>query len=216
MRQHQTNQPTEPNPRHALAALVLAAGESRRMGEMGAKQLLAWWGGRTMLQVVIDQLVAANLPLSEVIVVLGSGAGAIVPTLSKEQWPDLPLRVVVNENWAAGMLGSVQRGLSIAGVADGYLILLGDQPEIAPATIADVTAAYFGAGAMRPTLPIVGGVEGHPLVIPLSVRDKVLAAVVDTPGGLRALIGDEVLRVEVADRATLWDIDTPADYASRR
>ncbi len=195
----------------SLSTIVLAAGESRRMGALGPKQLLPWRDGRTMLQAVIDNLAATALPLHEVIVVLGSSAGEIVPTLSKAQWPALPLRVVVNENWAAGMLGSVQRGLAMAAPAAGYLILLGDQPALAPFTIHTVAAAFL-TDPTRPTLPIIAGIEGHPLILPPALRDNVIAARVDTPGGLRALLDNNILRVEVADPDASWDINTLEEY----
>ncbi len=197
-----------------MTVIVLAAGESRRMGALGPKQLLPWRNGRTILQAVIDNLAATNLPLQEAIVVLGSRAGEIVPTLSKAQWPALPLRVVVNEAWSAGMLGSVQRGLAMAAPAAGYLILLGDQPDLAPSTIRAVTAAFL-TDPMRSALPIIAGAEGHPLIMPMAMRDKILAAEVDTPGGLRTLLGEDCHRVEVADSAADWDVDTVEEYNQR-
>jgi len=202
---------TNHQTQNSLTAIILAAGESRRMGALGAKQLLPWRAGRTILQAVIDNLAAATLPLQEVIVVLGSRAGEIAPTLSQEQWPGLPLRVVVNEKWAAAMLSSVQRGLATAAPAAGYLILLGDQPDLAPATIRNVAAA-FSANPTGPALPIVAGVEGHPLIIPAALRDKIIAAEVDTPGGLRTLLGDSIQRIALTDDEAIKDIDTAADY----
>ena len=181
------------------------------MGVLGPKQLLPWRNGRTILQAVIDNLAAANLPLQEAIVVLGHRAGEIVPTLSKEQWPALPLRVVVNEAWRAGMLGSVQRGLAMAAPATGYLILLGDQPDLAPSTTRAV-AATFLTDPTRPALPIITGAEGHPLIIPVSMSDKILAAEVNTPGGLRTLLDEDVQHVDVTDRAAGWDVDTIEEY----
>jgi CTP:molybdopterin cytidylyltransferase MocA len=210
MTNHQTKH-SALSTQHSLTAIILAAGESRRMGALGAKQMLPWRAGRTMLQAVIDSLATAALPLQEAIVVLGCRAGEIVTTLSREQWPDLPLRVVVNENWPSGMLGSVQRGLIMTAPAAGYLILLGDQPDLAPATIHAV-AATFSADPMRPTLPTVADVEGHPLILPSVLRDKILAAGVDTPGGLRALLGDDIQRITLSDDAAIKDIDTAADY----
>lgn len=199
---------------HYLAAIILAAGESRRMAALGPKQLLPWRGGRTILQAAIDNLATAELSLQEVIVVLGSHAGEIVPTLSKEQWPALPLRAIVNENWQVGMLSSVQRGLAMSAPAAGYLILLGDQPALDPATIRAVAAAFL-ANPAWPALPTFAGKEGHPLIIPAVMRDQIIAAEVDTPGGLRSLIGDDIQRIEVSDPAIGWDIDTTADYLHR-
>lgn len=207
-----STQNSKPKTQNPLTAIILAAGESRRTATLGPKQLLAWQHGRTILQAVLDNLAAANLPLQEALVILGSRAGEIVPTLSKEQWAQLPLRVMVNEIWQVGMLSSVQRGLAMSAPAAGYVILLGDQPNIAPATIRTIAAAYYADGAARPTLPTVNDSEGHPLIIPATLRDKIITADVSTRGGLRALLGDDILRVQLADAAVIWDIDTPEDY----
>ena len=96
----------KPSVDTALSAVVLAAGESRRMGK--PKQLLPFGDG-TILERVVDTLLAAGV--GEVIVVLGHLADRIRLVLG-----DRPVKIVINEDYREGMLSSVQCGVRAIGM----------------------------------------------------------------------------------------------------
>jgi len=188
-------------------AVVLAAGESKRMGR--PKQVLPY-GRSTILETVLDHVLAS--PVDGTLVVLGAAADKVAPLLAK-----LPVETIVNPDFRSGMLSSVQRGIrALPASARAALIFLGDQPAVGPETSGRVLAAYRVSGRGI-VLPVHAGRGGHPLLIDLKYRAEVdgLSAGI----GLRELLvrhPDDIFRVEIDDPGVLLDIDTPEDYHSRQ
>jgi molybdenum cofactor cytidylyltransferase len=187
-----------------LAGIVLAAGESRRMGQ--PKQLLPF-GERTILERVVDTLLAAGV--GEVVVVLGHLAERVRAVLG-----DRPVRAVINESYRQGMLSSVKCGVGAVGTEyDAILIALGDQPHIECAVVSEVMHAYR-AGNAGIVIPRYGEKKGHPIIISLQ---KYREAIVNLPEdvGLNALMqehADDVRLLDVATEDIIRDIDVPDDY----
>jgi molybdenum cofactor cytidylyltransferase len=196
--------------RRRVGAVILAAGESRRMGT--PKLLLPWGDGSTIIRQVCEQVAAAD-GLSEVVVVAGRWQAEI-----EAQTADLPLRVTVNPRHAEGeMLSSLLVGLDALGEHnDACLVVLGDQPGIEVGVIEDVLAAYFeGRGCI--VAPRYEGQRGHPALF-----DRALwAALRALPDGgaprdvLRAH-PDDLYHLDVESDSVLLDVDTPADYQRAR
>jgi molybdenum cofactor cytidylyltransferase len=188
----------------ALSGVVLAAGESRRMGR--PKQLLPF-GGATILERVVDALLDAGV--GEVIVVLGHLAEEVRVVLG-----DRPVKVVINEAYREGMLSSVQCGVRAAGtVQDAVLFALGDQPHIESQVVREVMDAYR-SGEAGMVIPRYGGKKGHPIIINLQ---RYRAAILRLPAhvGLNALMqeyADDVRFIEVSTEDIIRDIDVPEDY----
>jgi molybdenum cofactor cytidylyltransferase len=188
----------------ALSGVVLAAGESRRMGK--PKQLLPF-GGATILERVVDALLDAGV--GEVIVVLGHLAEEVRVVLG-----DRPVKVVINEAYREGMLSSVQCGVRAAGTAqDAALFALGDQPHIESQVVREVMDAYR-SGEAGMVIPRYGGKKGHPIIINLQ---RYRAAILRLPAhvGLNALMqeyADDVRFIEVSTEDIIRDIDVPEDY----
>ena len=186
-------------------AVVLAAGESRRMG---APKMLLPWGGRTVLGAVVEALLGA--PVEQVAVVLGHRAAEIRQAVPL----DPKVAVCVNERYPEGMLTSIQCGVRALGEGAGpLLVCLGDQPLITPEVVARVLAAH--AGGL--TVPTCEGRRGHPVAVDASLRDELLALPPDA--GLRGLFlahPDRVRTVAVPSPGVLVDLDTPADYDAYR
>jgi molybdenum cofactor cytidylyltransferase len=187
-----------------LAGIVLAAGESRRMGQ--PKQLLPF-GERTILERVVDTLLAAGV--GEVVAVLGHLAERVRAVLG-----DRPVRAVINESYRQGMLSSIKYGVGAVGTEyDALLIALGDQPHIECAVVREVMRAYR-AGNAGIVIPRYGEKKGHPIIISLQ---KYREAIVNLPEdvGLNALMqehADDVRLLDVATEDIIRDIDVPDDY----
>jgi molybdenum cofactor cytidylyltransferase len=187
-----------------LAGIVLAAGESRRMGQ--PKQLLPF-GERTILERVVDTLLTAGV--GEVVVVLGHLADRVRAVLG-----DRPVRAVVNASYRQGMLSSVKCGvLAVAAGYDAVLIALGDQPHIEGAVVSEVMRAYR-AGDTGIVIPRYGDKKGHPIIINLQKYREAIANLPED-AGLNALMlahADDVRLIDVATEDIIRDIDVPDDY----
>jgi len=185
-----------------IAALVLAAGGSSRMGRPKQTLLL---DGVPMLQRVLNTLRESNV--GRVVVVLG---GSAVEVRRHVRFDDE--LVVVNPSYSKGMSSSLRLGLKHVGTdADAVIIALGDQPFVHPATIDTLVSTYEGSRAPI-VIPTHKGARGNPVLFDRRVFPQI--------AGIRGDIGAkhvveenaaDVLEVEVPDRGVLVDIDTPAD-----
>ncbi|MBI3328236.1 MAG: nucleotidyltransferase family protein [Nitrospinae bacterium] len=187
-----------------MTGVVLAAGESRRMGT--PKQLLPF-GDRTILERVVDTLLAAEL--EEVIVVLGHLADRVRAVLG-----DRPVRAVVNERFHSGMLSSIQCGVrAIPADRDAMVLALGDQPQIETAVVKEIVSRYR-EGLSGIVIPRYGEKKGHPIVIDLhTYRDAILT--LPEHVGLNALMqahAHDVRWIEMATEDIIRDIDYREDY----
>lgn len=190
-----------------VAAIVLAAGESRRMG--GRNKLTLDIGGEPLLRRTVRTLQASRL--SELVVVLGHEAGAARALLE-----GLDVRTVVNERYTEGQMSSVHRGLeALTRPCDGVMICLSDQPLLT----ADDVDFLIDAFAARPDaailVPVHQGRRGNPIILASSQREAILAGgrnlgckhLIDRNPGL-------VTTVEAPSDHVVFDLDTPADYDS--
>lgn len=189
--------------RPKVAAIVLAAGGSRRFGK--PKQLLPV-GNKTMLQHVVDVTLASSV--AEIIVVLGCKADLIGATLG-----DRPIEVVVNEAWEEGLASSVRAGLRAIGPQiEAALFLLADQPGVTPQLIEELIRRH--RRSRKPIVaPFYRGRRGNPVLFARPLFPELMALKGDHGG--RAVIGRhqaEVESVEVDSENFFIDIDTPEDY----
>jgi len=191
-----------------FAALVLAAGLSRRMG---TNKLLLPFEGRTVLTQVI--FVLQNCPLNEIIVVTGHEHEKVKEMLGR--YPHSGLRFVHNPDYATGeMLSSIQAGLAALRDAlrcDAALIVLGDQPLIERRIVEQVVAAHEPGTVVIPSFLQRGG---HPILIDRACWPEVLALPLNANlrEALRAHT-DWLRYVEVDSETILRDVDTPEDYS---
>ena len=194
---------TLPHPTVQVAAVVLAAGASQRMGQ--PKQLLPW-GEKTMLQQVVDTLLVT--PVSEIIVVLGYRAEDIAPTLQ-----DRPVHIVVNQDWPQGLSTSVRTGLqALHKPWDAVLFALADQPNIPSEVITALIEEYQRKRALL-VVPTYQGQRGNPVIFDRSLLPELLAIQGDQGGRqLLARHREKTAEVVVDTPAVITDIDTPDDY----
>ncbi|MSQ07114.1 MAG: nucleotidyltransferase family protein [Dehalococcoidia bacterium] len=199
----------------SVAALLLAAGESRRMGR--PKALLPWpfhYGeGTTLLAHQILALKAAGVDW--VVVVLGHQAAALRAAVE----PRLPghlagISWTVNPHYRQGKTTSVKAGLAALGSVpcDALLLLNVDQPRTAE-TLRHLLAEHRRGGSLI-TIPTYQGKGGHPVVLDGSLLEE-LREIDEATEGLRALVRrhrDGVRRVAVDAAEVLWDLNTPEEY----
>lgn len=183
------------------AALVLAAGGSRRFG--GAK-LLAGLAGMPVIRRTTEGVIANGF--DDVIVVTGQEGAAIGGVLA-----DLPCRIVPAPDWANGMSASIRAGIAACPASRrGVFVFLGDMP-FSPAAdcraLADL-AVSSGYGS-RPTH---GGRPGHPVCFVAGAFAELAALEGDRgAAGMLPATGGAMAYVETGDIGALLDIDTPAD-----
>lgn len=185
-----------------IAALILAAGYSSRMGR--SKPLLPF-GGQTALARVVDSFRQAGI--DRIAVVTGHQAEQLEPLLR-----ELGVEAIANPAYQRGMYSSVQAGIAaLPAAVDACLLLPVDIPLVRPATIAAL-AANFAAQPTPITYPRFGGRRGHPPLIARSLFAEILAGKGD--GGLHALLQThQAADVDVLDEGIVLDMDTPEDYA---
>ena len=190
-----------------MAAIVLAAGASTRMGQPKA---LIELEGRSFLA----RCLALAEPCARRFVVHGA-----TPLHDAPRPPGVAL--VSNPNWRRGPLSSLQVGLRAAMAASpglrGILVLTVDRPHVRPETIGDLLA-HHARHPDRLVCPRHHGRRGHPVIWPGVIFETLLA--LDPTQTARALLaGPEALtrhEVPVDDPATLENIDDPEALAALR
>lgn len=188
-----------------IDAIVLAAGESTRMGQ--PKPLLRF-GDTTFLEQIVAVLRLSHA--DRITVVLGAQAEAIRTAM------DLPgVHVVLNEDYAKGQLSSLRAGLkSVPPRTEAILLCLVDNPFVTTEVVNRVIRAF--RETRKPiVIPVANHRRGHPALFARAVFDELLHAPADQ--GARCVVNaeaDRVFEVDVRDSSILVGIDTPEDYRS--
>jgi molybdenum cofactor cytidylyltransferase len=188
-----------------IAAIVLAAGLSKRMGRF---KLLLPWGERTVIGQVVAALESARF--SQIVVVTGHRAGEVEAALA-----GTAARMAFNPDYASGeMLSSIQAGLRAVGeCVEAALLCLGDQPQIETATVQAVLAAGQESEWERIVIPSYRMRGGHPILLPAWLWPEIIACA----GTLRDVMAahrDQTHYVAVDTPTVLADLDTPEEYAN--
>jgi molybdenum cofactor cytidylyltransferase len=201
---------TRPQPRgetpvvheKRIAAVVLAAGRSTRMG--GPNKLLAEIAHRPLVRIAAEAALASRA--RPVIVVAGHQRDELVKAVA-----DLPVQVVHNPDFADGLATSVRAGISaVPAECDGALVCLGDMPRVDAALINRLIEAFDLERGALIALPTVHGKRGNPVLWSRRFFPDLMAVEGDVGG--RHLIeryGEAVVEVPLAGEAQLADVDTP-------
>jgi molybdenum cofactor cytidylyltransferase len=190
-----------------IAAIILAAGYSSRMGTL--KPLLKL-GDKTILERVIRLFRDGGV--EDVIVVVGHGAEQIIPIVH-----DCRARPVMNAQFEQGMFSSVQAGVNaLKPDSEAFFVLPVDIPLVRTQTIRDLLE-NCQRGNSKILFPAYQGRRGHPPLISACYRNEILSYSGDD--GLRGFFREhdrDSKRVEVDDEMILFDLDNPADYEALR
>ncbi|MBN2387108.1 MAG: nucleotidyltransferase family protein [Anaerolineales bacterium] len=196
-----------------IAAVILAAGQSRRMG---CPKLLLPWGQTTVLGQVITAFATGLAADFEIVVVTGADREQIEALVGR--MTAIPVRAVHNLNHRErGMLGSIQAGIrALAPGVEAALIGLGDQPQVREETVQDVCAVYRTTHADL-IVPSFQNRRGHPWLVSRPLWDEILQLpATTTPRQFLSAQAGTLHYVDVPDDSILRDLDTPEAYENQR
>jgi molybdenum cofactor cytidylyltransferase len=208
---------TRPQPRESLAtdtnrnvaAMILAAGRSTRMG--GPNKLLAELGGKPLVRIVTEQALASRA--QGVIVVTGHQADDVQKALH-----GLKVTFAHNPDFAEGLAGSVKAGIAaVPNSADGAVICLGDMPLIEARLIDRMIESFAPDRGNLIVVPVSDGRRGNPVLWSRRFFNELMT--LDGDIGARHLIakhGEAVAEVPVEGHSAFLDIDTPEALETAR
>jgi len=187
-----------------IAGLILAAGESSRMGQDKA---LLTYGGRTFLEIIVATLHEAGM--ERVVVVLGHHAEQIQGAVTLEG-----AEIVINRDYARGQTSSLQAGLRALESAEleAVVLCLVDHPLISADTVQALVASFRRSGAPV-VIPTFQNQRGHPVLIARTLFSALLS--LDPGEGANTVIGrhrEATQFVAVSDPGILLDIDDTETY----
>jgi CTP:molybdopterin cytidylyltransferase MocA len=191
-----------------VAAIVLAAGRSSRMG--ADNKLLADIGGKPMVRLVVEEALASKA--RPVLAVTGHQTADVAAALS-----GLDATLVANPDYATGLASSLKAGIrAVPSECAGAAILLGDMPRIDARHI-DRLIEAFAAAPDAIIVPVHENRQGNPVLWPRRYFPALLQLDGDT--GAKRLIAahqEDVRAVEIATAGIFADIDTPEELAQMR
>ncbi|CUU42666.1 bifunctional N-acetylglucosamine-1-phosphate uridyltransferase/glucosamine-1-phosphate acetyltransferase [Blastochloris viridis] len=198
--QPRTERPIPAPPR--VAAVVLAAGRSTRMG--GPNKLLENLGRRPLVRHAVEAALASRA--GPVVVVVGHQRDQVVAALA-----GLPVAVAVNEAHAEGLSSSIRAGIAaVPDAAEAAVVVLADMPDVDAALINRVVAAFDPARGALVVVPACAGRRGNPVLWARRFFADLCRLEGDV--GARHLIAahpDSVAEVAVDGEGALLDVDTP-------
>jgi len=187
-----------------ISAIILAAGESKRMGQ---PKMLLPWSNRTVITHVLS--VFQNAGLDDILVITGGMRKQVEGLIS-----DLNVRTVHNADYAkADMLSSIQCGIrALTPQTQAILIGLGDQPQVQEGTVQRVCEEFIETKS-NIVVPSYHMHRGHPWLVARPLWDGLLGMKSPrTPRDFLNANRSEIRYVNVDDPNILADLDTPEDY----
>ncbi|MBK8823778.1 MAG: nucleotidyltransferase family protein [Anaerolineales bacterium] len=190
-----------------ITAIILAAGESKRMGE---PKMLMPWGKSTVLQTVISTFQSAGL--NDILVVTGGARQQVESLIGKT------VQTIFNDSYDSGeMLSSIQVGLSAKmREASAALICLGDQPQVNERTVRSVCDAFL-KNKSQIVVPSYEMQRGHPWLVARPLWEDLLEMKAPrTPRDFLKKYARKIHYVNVDTHSILEDLDTPEDYSKHK
>lgn len=187
-----------------IAAVVLSAGESSRMGR--PKALLPI-GEETFIERIVASLQAAKV--EKIIVVLGHNAADLAAKIAH-----LPVTIVVNPDYTKGQLSSLVAAIrTLQGKSiDAILVHLVDHPYLNPDLVKRMIEKFYRSKKLI-VVPKWKGRRGHPVIFSRRLFGELLSAPLDE--GAKSVVhahAADTLEIETNEEGITFDIDTPEDY----
>jgi molybdenum cofactor cytidylyltransferase len=183
-----------------LAAVILAAGESRRMGSPKA---LVPFRGISFVQHLVDATRHSRIGVTRII--LGADAEKIQPKLGVD-----PALVVVNAEWEQGQLSSIQAGIrSLPENTEGMILCPVDHPLVSGNLISQIIKQFDSSGKLI-ALPTFHGRRGHPVIFRALLYDELLTAPPDV--GARQVVwahAQDVVEVPTEEEGVVLNLNDP-------
>jgi molybdenum cofactor cytidylyltransferase len=205
---------TRPQPRDKavpeqgkrVAAVVLAAGRSTRMGAVN--KMIAEIGGKPLVRIAAEQALASKA--APVIVVTGHERDKVEAALA-----GLNVRFAHNPDYAEGLGSSLRTGIAaVPAEADGVVVCLGDMPHVDAALIDKLIAAFDPEQGALVVVPTLEGRRGNPVIWARRFFPALRAVAGDVGArGMLAGVAEAVAEVPVTDVAVAVDVDTPEALA---
>jgi len=208
---------TRPQPRvqgdnemgHNIAAVILAAGRSTRMG--GPNKMLAEINGKPLVRIVAEQALASHA--SPVLVVTGHERTKVVKALE-----GLDVQFVYNPDYADGLATSVKAGIgAVPDATDGAIVCLGDMPLVDAGLMNRLIDAFAPERGALIAVPVADGRRGNPVLWSRRLFVELMTLQGDI--GARHLIAqhqEAVAEVQVKGMNAFLDVDTPGELAAAR
>jgi molybdenum cofactor cytidylyltransferase len=192
-----------------LSAVILAAGDSSRMGSPKAALLTP--DGESFVTRIVRTLRDAGL--SDLVIVTGRHHDAVIDTLTRDRVMPLP-RIVRNPDPSRGQLSSLLAGIDavVTPHTEAVMMTLVDVPLVRVSTVIAVMEEWRRTRAPI-VRPAIGDRHGHPVVFDRAVLDEIRRAPLDA--GAKYVVRaheHEIVNVPVDDEGCVRDVDTPADY----
>jgi molybdenum cofactor cytidylyltransferase len=191
-----------PRRARSVAAIVLAAGRSRRMAPLN-KLLVADAQGTPMVARVVDNVLASHA--RPIIVVTGHERDRVEEALAGR-----PVIFAHADDYAEGLSASLKAGIAaLPKDAEGVLVCLGDMPLVAGPMLDRLIAAFDPEEGRAIVMPTFRGKQGNPMLWAREFIPEIMTITGDV--GARHLVGkhgDRMVEVEMADDAVLRDFDT--------
>ena len=188
-----------------VSAVLLAAGESKRMGAVNKLTLPI--NGEPLVRRSAKTLLKVGL--QEIVCVLGHESERVAELLV-----DLAVRSVVNANYQDGQMTSVASGLgALQQDCDAIFICLADQPLLSAHELNVLIANFEDRRAKSIVVPYHQGQRGNPILLAARHRQDILAGEINL--GCKGLIKQHpemVASVEMTRDYCVVDMDTPSDY----
>jgi molybdenum cofactor cytidylyltransferase len=203
----QPREEREPEKGRSIAAVVLAAGRSTRMGAVN--KMLAEIGGKPLVRIAAEQALASRA--APVIVVTGHEREKVDAALD-----GLPVKRVHNPDYAEGLGTSLKTGIAaVPADADGAIVCLGDMPQVSAGLIDKLIAGFDPDKGALVVVPSIAGRRGNPVLWSRRFFPDLMQIQGDI--GARHLIGayaEAVAEVPVEGDAALIDVDTPESLSA--
>jgi len=191
-----------------VSAILLAAGESKRMGEQD--KLFLKYKGNWIINHTMQNLWASNK--SELIIIMNNNDNDLLNGQESKK-----IQVVINPNFRQGMTTSIQAGVRAASTdASGYMICLADQPLTKKEdynTIIERFELLIRHDSKSIIVPFYNGVKGNPVIFSSAYRNDILAH--QKMEGCKKIVEankQHVYMIEMMNDHILSDVDTPKDY----